>query len=240
MVRRLGVLRKAAVSSVVNNGIPLRRQSLPQVSEKSSVVKLGRSHSDAGLSRRGSSCRKALQHEDAQTAAVKCLVAHLAASETSFEALMNALCSPVLKQDSSTAFLPEHIRQAITFVLNGEDLESAASANLRHELSAPVSEWKANAGPLAVRVLSVLVRRAKLCSADVSGQILWHFRKSEGLQDPRMRRASNNLSWLDLLADEEMSARPTELVEKLFRKHAKDNGLLDQRTFFQDHGSFSP
>lgn len=48
-----------------------------------------------------------------------------------------------------------------------------------------------------------------------------------------MRRVANDVSWIDAVADDYMVEKPTELVEAVFRKHANDDGLLDQRAFLK-------
>lgn len=214
------------------SGAPLvRRRTLPEASEKKSSMKHSRSHSHSGLRSKGSK-KEAVPNEDAQAQAIKAVAVHMSAKKSYEDAdaakVAEALCRYVMKHDGSRAFPQEHVNEAVYIVISGEDSEASVKAWADRES-------KAGIGPLIVRVLRVLAHGAELSFSDAAGQILWHFRKTEGLMDSLVHMTAKDLSWIDFapMPHESMRVKPNALVEKLFKEHSDADNRLEERSFLK-------
>jgi len=214
--------------------VPLvRRRTYPEASEKNSSAKLRRSRSVSGLTTRVTGSKKEVTNEDSQAQAIKALVVKMS-SKKSPEDIIHALCRHVLKLDGTRA-LPDLLQQLACAALSSADAAAfTAGPPQRGAWAAqePKQEPKA-VGPLAIKVLRDLARRAGLSFADVAGQILWHFRKTDVLSnDIIMHMTAKDLTWVDLAATD-MDVKPSALVEKAFQQHANEFGRVDERSFLK-------
>jgi len=215
----------------------VRRRTWPEYDEKGhAVVKAGRSRSLSTM--RVKACKKEAPGAEAQSQAIKALVLQLA-SKKSFHDVMHTVCRHVMKHDGTRAFSEDNVGQSVYFVQSGGDGRGIVAPQSHQCDSSSTSaprESKSSIGPLALRVLNVLAHDADLAFVELVGQILWHFRKADALNDRLMRMTAKDLTWVDLnlaAMDQTLSAKPNELVEHVFNQHANEDGRLDERAFLK-------
>jgi len=186
----------------------------------------------SGATRSSGSKREAVSVES-QEKALKALAMRLGAKKSP-EDIAKTICKPVVLHNGVTAFPPGLQRMASSSLSAADAAIFAADAPQRGAWVSQEAKADPKAiGVLMVRLLHVLAEKTEMEFADVAGQILWHFRKSEVLSsDAVLKSTAKDLSWVDLAAADPAS-KPSAMVSMAFLQHASEDGKLDERAFLK-------
>lgn len=185
-----------------------------------------------GATRSSGSKREAVSVES-QEKALKALAMKLAAKKSP-EEIAKTICKPVVSHDGATAFPCGLQRMASSSLSAADAAIFGADAPQRGAWVSQEAKPDPKAiGVLMVRLLHILAAKTEMEFADVAGQILWHFRKSEVLSgDAALKCTAKDLSWVDFAAADPAS-KPSAMVSKAFLQHASEDGKLDERAFLK-------